>query len=93
MERNARFDIISSLTEDAKISLTYKDFTISEIRELIKETPLTELDRKIAEMRYLELRTFDEIAEKVGMETRSVQRRVPKISVSIKNTTTKLYVK
>lgn len=88
-----RYDLISELSNDAKMSLTYQDFTISEIEELIQETPLTDIDRRIAKLKYIRRFTIKEISYEVGLHPRTIQRHLPDISVAIKSTITKLYLK
>lgn len=61
-----------------------KDFlTISELKEVISETALTEVDRTITIMRYVESKNVQEIASEIGYDERTVRRKlctiVPKL--------------
>lgn len=54
-----------------------KDFlTISELKEIISETALTEVDRTIAVMRYIDSKSVQEIASEIGYDERTVRRRL-----------------
>ena len=86
-----RKDFFKQLTEDARKSLTHDNFTVSEIKEIIAETALTQLDRDIAVYRYCECMSFDEIAEKLGYDIRTIKRHLPSISLSLKTTCAKLF--
>lgn len=88
-----RYDLISELSNDAKMALTCQDFTISEIEELIQETPLTDIDRRIAKLKYIRRFTIEEISYEVGFHPRTIQRHLSDISAAIKSTITKLYSK
>lgn len=80
----------SDLTKEDKIQLTYKDFTVSEITEIITETVLSDEDREIAMLRYTKAMTYEAIAEKVDLDWKTVQKRIPKISDKLKHTVCKL---
>lgn len=71
----------------------YRDFTSTEIKEIIGETPLTERDRHIAALRYIELKSEEEIAEKLYIDKKTVHSNIPKISYQLKRTATRLYKK
>lgn len=88
-----RKDFFKQLTDDAKKSLDHDSFTVSEIKEIIAETPLTQLDRDIAYYRYCECMTFEEIADKLGYDIRTIRSHLPSISISLKTTCTKLFIK
>lgn len=54
-----------------------KDFlTISELKEVISETALTEVGRTIAVMRYVESKNVQEIASEIGYDERTVRRKL-----------------
>lgn len=54
-----------------------KDFlTISELKEVISETALTEVDRTITIMRYVERKNVQEIASKIVYDERTVRRKL-----------------
>jgi len=90
MEKD-RIDFFKKLTDDAKKSLCKDNFTISEIKEIIAETPLTQLDRDIAILRYCECMSFDEIADKLEYDIRTIRKHLPTISLSLKSTCAKLF--
>lgn len=71
----------------------YRDFTSTEIKEIIGETPLTERDRHIATLRYIECKSEEEIADKLMIDKKTVHSNIPKISYSLKRTASRLYKK
>lgn len=78
------------LSNEEKIQLTYKDFTVSEITEIIAETVLSNKDREIAMLRFTKLMTYEDIAERVDLDWKTVQKRVPMISEKLKQTVYRL---
>lgn len=91
MMKESRVDFFSSLTDDAKRALSKDDFTVSEILEIIDETPLTDIDKEIAILRYTKCMTFEDIAVRVCLDKQTIQKRIPKISIRLKLTCTKLF--
>ena len=89
MQQN-RLEYFSKLSADEKYKLSAKDFTVSEIREIIAETSLNETDIKIAECRYIKAMTMAAIAEEVGLDEKTIQRKIPKISDKLKRTLQKM---
>jgi len=89
----ARKEFFSNLTQDEQMDLTSHDFTISEIREIIEETPLHSLDKQIAIYRYIECMTLEEIANKLGYDVKTILSHVKKISIKLKKTCTRLFYK
>lgn len=79
----ARFE---RLTKEQKENLTIVDFTVSEILELIAETPLKEEDIKIAKARYVRLMTYEQIAEKIDRDTKTVKLHIGAIKQKINDT-------
>ena len=71
----------------------YKDFTSSEIRTIIGETPLTERDRHIATLRFIDLKSEEEIGDILFIDKKTVHSNIPKISYLLKRTAFKLYTK
>lgn len=71
----------------------YKDFTSSEIKVIIGETPLTERDRKIATLRYIDLKSEEEIGDILLIDKKTVHSNIPKISLLLKRTASKIYSK
>lgn len=86
-----RIDLFSKLTNDEKYALSAKDFTVSEIKEIIAETSLNDIDSKIAECRYIKDMSMAEIAAIVDLDEKTIQRKLPKISVKLKSTLQKLF--
>ncbi|MCQ2743092.1 MAG: hypothetical protein MJ239_07410 [Bacilli bacterium] len=71
----------------------YKDFSVTEIKAIIGETPLTERDRKLAELRYIDLKSEEEIADILYIDKKTVHSNIPKISIALKRTAAKLHLK
>lgn len=67
----------------------FEDFTVSEMREIIAETILTDENRRIAELRYIKLLSYEQIAEKVLIDKRTVQSRIKSINAKLNNTINK----
>lgn len=55
------------------------DLTVSELKHIISETPMRETDRQIAELRYCHDKTYEEIAEIVYCDWRTVRSRLIKV--------------
>ncbi len=79
-----------ALTKEEKEKLTINDFIVSERLELIDETILSPENRKIARLRFTRAMTFEAIAEKVGRDYKTIQRRVSAIEKQLNNTIQKL---
>ena len=54
------------------MKLTFDDFTVSEIRYIIEETVLTEVDQKIAELRFIKKLSIERIAEVMGYDKKTI---------------------
>lgn len=67
----------------------FEDFTVTEMREIIAETILTDENRRIAELRYIKLLSYEQIAEKVLIDKRTVQSRIKSINAKLNNTINK----
>lgn len=91
--KQERIDFFKQLTDDAKQSLSQQDFTVSEIREIISETPLKQLDRDIAYLRYIDCMTFDEISDQLGYDPKTIKSHLPDISLKLKSTCAKIFTK
>lgn len=68
------------------------DFTKSQIQEIIKESHLTERDRKLAEYYWLDLLSEEEISNRLQIDRKTVRNKIPKISLKLKETSSKLYI-
>ena len=73
--------------------LTSDDFIASEIETIIQETPLSDRDKKIARLRYIEKKSEDEIAEIIQIDKKTVHNNMSKISTSLKKTCSLIYKK
>lgn len=73
--------------------LTSDDFLASEIERIINETPLSERDKKIARLRYIEKKSEDEIADLLLVDKKTVHNNISKISVLLKKTCFLIYKK
>lgn len=53
-----RFEYFCNLSDEEKGKLTFDDFTVSEIKELLDETTLRKDDRIIATERFIECKSI-----------------------------------
>lgn len=67
-----------------------EDLTKSETVEVINESYLTERDKQLATMYFVEYRSEQEIADKLGFDIRTIRNNIPKISLILKKTYAKL---
>ena len=73
-------------------ALAFDDFTVSQLKQIIDETPMSDSDRQIAYKRYIERKTQLDIADEVGFsEPRSIGNNKDRISKRLKVTASKLY--
>ena len=84
--KEQRLQRLSKLTDEEKYKLTYKDFTVTEIEELIAETPMCDTDKRIAVARFIKEKPDSEIAEQEHMDTRTVRRHIEEIRHRLKIT-------
>lgn len=73
----------------AREGITADLFTRSEVEEIIKETCLSEEDRRIATEYFIERKSKEELSKIHFMDRRTISRRIDEISFSLKNTTLK----
>lgn len=91
--KNVQFtDFYKKYKLDSKM-FEYTDFTQSEVKKIISETPLTERDRKMATLRFVELKSEEDIAGILVIDKKTVHNNLPKISYLLKCTCNKLYNK
>lgn len=90
MDEN-RKQFFKNLTQDEKMDLASKDFTCSEIGEIISETPLTDQDKRISVARYIKCKTKEEIASLERLDVKTVRKRLIAISLKMKLTCLKLF--
>lgn len=77
---------IRRLTKEERIELKLEDLTMSEMTAVIRETILTDENRKIAGLRFLKLYTAEDIAEKLGYDDRTIANRIKFIKDRLRNT-------
>ena len=77
------------VTEDND-RLSFERLTTTELTLAIHETILSKEDKRIAELRYIELETIERIAEIVMLDKRTVRKRLLKIFPRIAWTIDKL---
>lgn len=90
--KEERLEHFRKMTDEQKYALTYQDFTVSEIKELIAETPMCDLDKRIAVGKFVNDMTADEIGDKEHLDVRTVARHILKIRCLIKCTCIKYLV-
>lgn len=57
----------------------FERITVSQLTLAINETILSKEDKRIAELRYIDLETVERIAEILMVDKKTVQRRIKKI--------------
>lgn len=67
------------------------DFTKSQIDHIINESHLTERDRNLAKYYWLDLLSEEEISNKLFIDRKTVRNNIPKISMKLKETASKIY--
>lgn len=73
-------------------ALSFDDFTVSQLKQIIDETPMSNSDRQIAYKMFIERKTQLDIADEVGFsEPRSIGNNKDRISNRLKVTASKLY--
>ena len=75
---------------DDEIPKGLDGLTVSELAMAIHETILTKEDKRIAELRFIDLETFERIAEVMYMDKRTVKKRLLKIFPRLVRTVEKL---
>lgn len=83
----------SKLSDSEKEKLTYKDFLVSEIKEILNETCLSKIDRKIATYRFIDCMTLEEIAALTNYEIKTIQTHLNKIHKEFTKTFLKFFQK
>lgn len=72
--------------------LEFYDFTKSQIKELINESPLNDRDKEIAYKMYAEQKTYDEIADETNIgDSKTVGNNKTRISEALKRTVMLVY--
>lgn len=88
-----RFDYFCNLTKEEKAKLTFEDFTVSEIKELLEETSLRNDDRQIAIERFIECKSMQEISDNLYIDIKTCTKRIEKINQKLKSTCLKYFKK
>lgn len=79
-----------NLDEHLKAQLSIIDFTVSETRELLQETVLSDFDREIAELRFLKLMSIEKISDKLCYDKRTISSHIKSIQERIQKTIKKI---
>lgn len=87
----SRVDYFTQLSNEQKKGLTYDDFTVSELTEIINETPLTSLEKELAVERFINRMTYEGLSKKFYYEPRTIKSKLAKISKLLKKTCVKLF--
>lgn len=67
-------------------NLELDDFTVTELKEIISETILSDRDKTIAELRFIKLLSHEKIASKLGYDKRTIYSRLSIIKKKLKKT-------
>lgn len=67
------------------------DFTKKQIIEIIQESKLCERDRKLAIMYWVDMATEEKMADELMIDRKTVRNNIPKISMILKETSSKLH--
>lgn len=75
-----------NISEEQKAKLWVMDFTVSELKEILNETVMSDIDREIAELRFLKLLSIEKIAERLQYDKRTISSRIKSIQERIEKT-------
>lgn len=87
----ARLEEIRETIEVKGMDICYLHFTTDEIRLIIDQTPLKDCVKELCKMRYIHEMTIDEIAEKQGIDRKTVISRIKKASPRLKRTAQRIF--
>ncbi len=76
---------------DSSLRMITDTFTVSDIRNIIAETPLTKENRLIATKRYCDKETVEEIADELGYDKRTIEVREKIILCDLVKVAMKIY--
>ena len=85
--------LYEEVVKDRSVVLYTDCFTVSEIHNIIAETPLTKENRTIATKRYCDRETVEEIADEMGYDKRTIEVRLKLVSLELTKVATKIYAK
>lgn len=74
------------LTSSQIAQITLDDFTVSELTRIIKETPISEVNKRIAVYRFIKKMPYEQIAEYCGLDTRTIMRHSKTVSAALLKT-------
>lgn len=84
-------DFFSKYIHAMKV-LCFSDFTVSQLEHIINETPMSEMDKKIAYKLFIERKTYDDIAAECDIaDSKTIKNNKDKISAMLKATAAKIY--
>lgn len=86
-----RKEFFARMTENEKLLLASEDFIVSEIMEIISETPLNEQDKLIAELRYVRCHTIEKISEIIQIDKKTTHKKIKIISNKLKTTFSRMF--
>lgn len=87
---NIRLEYLRSSSIDDKLKLSYKDFSLPEILELMDKTVLCPIERLIARLRFAQGLSIDAISVELEIEKDKVQGHIDHASKKIKQVITTL---
>ena len=88
-----RFRFFQKMNFEDKMQLTPEDFTTSEFKYILGEMMIKEDCKEIAVMHYIECLSYDEIAYRLGIDRKTVIRRLDKLITRFRFTCVKLFFK
>lgn len=88
-----RVKYFKSLSEEEINALSHEDFTVSEIQEILNDTALSKIDRKIAHDRFIDCMTLEEISAKENYDIKTVMSHMDKICKKFVKTCKKYFHK
>lgn len=89
--QESRIQHFKSLTKDQLLELNFNDFTNSEIKEILNEMQIKDDCKEIAILHHIECLSIDEVAFKMGIDRKTVIRRLKKILLHFRLTLLKLF--
>lgn len=88
-----RYYYFQQMSLEQKMKLTPNDFTITEFKEILNEMMLNDECKKIGLMHYIECLGYDEIADELQIDRKTVIRRLNKLLLNFRFTCIKLFFK
>lgn len=88
-----RYYYFQQMSFEQKMKLTPNDFTITEFKEILNEMMLNDECKKIGLMHYIKCLGYDEIADELQIDRKTVIRRLNKLLLNFRFTCIKLFFK